>query len=236
MVNNQCFISMTRAKRKPSTMGRFKAACTFAAELIPTGLLTGCAIFDFFGRSIPTPDKLMSLRKKPAVAIYFCVLFGAQAAPALAQDPCAGFKWDVSRERALFGSSAQEQPAGKDAATAPALVPNQLYRLRLLPRGQVAFAVPPGKETLAADTYAGLAALQIPASGRYRISIDLPIWIDVAANGKLVPASDYEAEHGCDAPRKIVVFDLDDKRRLMLQLSAASQAVARLTVTRVLVE
>ena len=84
MVNNQCFISMTRAKRKPSTMGRFKAACTFAAELIPTGLLTGCAIFDFFGKSMPTPDKLMSLRRKPAVAIYVCVLFGAQAAPAFA--------------------------------------------------------------------------------------------------------------------------------------------------------
>jgi hypothetical protein len=89
---------------------------------------------------------------------------------------------------------------------------------------------------VAADSYAGLAALQMPAAGSYRISIDLPIWIDVAANGRLVPASDYEAAHGCDAPRKIVVFDLDDKRRLLLQLSAASQAVIRLTVTRVLVE
>jgi hypothetical protein len=124
----------------------------------------------------------------------------------------------------------------KDAATAPAVLPNHLYRLRLLPRGQVAFALPPGKETVAADSYAGLVALQIPASGSYRVSIDLPVWIDVAANGALVPARDYEAEHGCDAPRKIVVFDLDDKRRLLLQLSAASQAVIRLTVTRVLVE
>jgi hypothetical protein len=90
--------------------------------------------------------------------------------------------------------------------------------------------------SLAADSYAGLAALQIPASGSYRISIDLPIWLDVAANGRLVPASDYEAEHGCDAPRKIVVFDLDNKRRLMLQLSGSSHAVVRLAVTRVMVE
>jgi len=178
----------------------------------------------------------MSLGKTPAVALYFCVLIGMQAAPALADDACAGFKWDVSRERALFGSSAQEQPAGKDAATAPSLAPNQLYRLRLLPRGQVTFAVPPGKETPAADSYAGLAALQIPTSGGYRISIDLPIWIDVAANGRLIPAGDYEAEHGCDAPRKIVVFNLDNKRHLLLQLSGSSQAVVRLTVTRVMVE
>jgi hypothetical protein len=49
----------------------------------------------------------MSLRKKPTVALYFYVLIGAYAAPALADDSCAGFKWDVSRERALFGSSAQ---------------------------------------------------------------------------------------------------------------------------------
>ena len=183
----------------------------------------------------------MSLCKKPALTIYFCAfyfcaLLVAEAAPAPAKNPCADFKWDVSQERALFGSPAQEQPAGKDSASAPAVVPNHLYRLRLLPLGQVAFAVPPGKSTPAADTYAGLAALQIPASGSYRVAIDLAVWIDVAANGALVPARDYEAEHGCEAPRKIVVFDLDAKRHLMLQFSAASQAVIRLTVTRVLVE
>jgi hypothetical protein len=79
------------------------------------------------------------LCKKPALTIYFCAfyfcaLLVAEAAPAPAEDPCAGFKWDVSQERALF------------------------------------------------------------------------------------------------------VFDLDAKRHLMLQFSAASQAVIRLTVTRVLVE
>ena len=158
------------------------------------------------------------------------------SAAAAAEDPCAGFKWDVSRERALFASSAQEQPAGKDGASAPAVIPDRLYRLRLLPRGQVAFAVPPGRNTPAADTYAGLAALQIPASGSYRISIDLPIWIDIATDGALVPPRDYEAEHGCDAPRKIVVFDLDAKRHFLLQFSGASQALIRLAVTRVLVE
>jgi hypothetical protein len=98
--------------------------------------------------------RTMSLCKKPAVAIFVCAMyFGAllvaEAAPSAAEDPCTGFKWDVSRERALFGASAQEQPAGKDSA---------------------------------------------------------------------------------------VVFDLDPKRRLPLQFSAASQALIRLTVTRVLVE
>jgi hypothetical protein len=180
----------------------------------------------------------MDLRNRPSPALYFGALYFAlatlaQAAPMA--DPCAGFKWDVSQERALFGSSAQEKAAGKDSASAPALVPNRLYRLRLLPRDQVSFAVTPGKSP-PADGYAGLAAMQIPASGSYRVSIDLPIWVDVAAGAALVPARDYEAEHGCDAPRKIVVFDLDARRGLMLQFSAADRAVIRLTVTRVLVE
>ena len=181
----------------------------------------------------------MDLPMRPVPALCLLALYFAAAAPALAaspEDPCAGFKWDVSRERAIFGSTALELAAGKDRASAPALIPNRLYRLRLSPREQVSFAVPPGKSPPAAESYAGLAALQIPVSGSYRVSIDLPIWIDVAAQGALVPARDYEAEHGCDAPRKIVVFDLDAGRGLLLQFSAAERAVIRLAVTPVLVE
>jgi hypothetical protein len=180
----------------------------------------------------------MDLHNRAVPALYFLALYFAAANLAMAapmEDPCAGFKWDVSRERALFGTSGQELAAGKDRASAPALVPNRLYRLQLSPRDQVSFPVPPGKSPPAGG-YAGLAALQIPAAGSYRVSIDLPIWIDVAAGGALVPARDYEAEHGCDAPRKIVVFDLDAGHGLMLQFSAADRAVIRLTVTPVLVK
>jgi len=161
------------------------------------------------------------------------LLTGTGAAPALGDDPCAGFKWDVSKERALFGSSAFLQPAGKDSVTATVVVPNRLYQLQLLPLSEVAFAVPPGNKKLTEGSYAGLAALKIPAAGDYRISLDLPLWIDVAANGRLVPAKDYEGQRGCDAPHKIVEFDLDDQQPLLLQFSAATQATVRLTVTRV---
>ena len=165
-------------------------------------------------------------------ALSLCVLFCIGPARALADDPCAGFKWDVSKERALFGTSAPTLAAGKDGGSAPVIVPDRLYQLQLLPTQQVAFAAAPG-QLPGEGSYAGLAALKIPRSGGYRISVDLPLWIDVAAGGQRVPATDYEGQHRCDAPRKIVQFDLSDAHLLVLQISGATQATVRLTVTRV---
>jgi hypothetical protein len=147
-------------------------------------------------------------------------------------DPCAGFKWDVSKERALFASAAAPTPAGKDGASAPPAAPNRLYQLQLIPASQVAFPATPGK-TSPDGTYAGVLTLNISASGKYRIAIDLPLWIDIAADGKLLPPSDYEGQHNCNAPRKIVVFTLDAAKRLQLQLSDSPQATVRLTITQV---
>jgi len=160
-------------------------------------------------------------------------LASAAAAQALLDDPCAGFKWDVSKERALFSSSAVPQAAGKDGESAPVVVPNRLYQLALKPLEQVSFPAPPGKKPSDPGTFAGIAALQIPSSGSYRISVDLPLWIDVAVNGERVPAKDYEGQRSCDAPHKIVEFDLDAKRPLLLQFSGATQGTLRVTVTRV---
>jgi hypothetical protein len=146
-------------------------------------------------------------------------------------DPCAGFKWDVSPVRTLFATAGATLPAGKDAASAPGMVPNHLYRVILLPAGQVTFPVAPGKTSPAEGTYAGVFALTVPAAGKYRIAIDSAFWIDIAANGRLLPASDYQGQHECQAPRKIVEFVLDGKAPWVLQLSGASQAAVRLTIT-----
>jgi hypothetical protein len=162
-------------------------------------------------------------------------LVSAPVTQAFAQDPCGGFKWDVSKERALFATSARATPAGKDAAAAPVIEPNRLYQVQLLPQAQVAFSLPPGKQQSADGSYAGLAALKIPKSGSYRIALDSGFWVDVVAGGKLVPAKDYEGQHECNAPHKIVEFDLDNQGPLLLQFSGVSQAAVRLTVTRVMV-
>ena len=166
-------------------------------------------------------------------AFWFVVLLvlGGGALPALADDACVDFKWDVSKERALFAGAPEALTAGKDLKSAAAVVPNRLYRVQLLNQDQVTFAASPGKKAAAAPAFAGLAILKVPASGSYRIAVDLPIWIDVAWKGTLVPAQDFEGQHACSAPHKIVEFDLAAAQPLVLQLSNAAGESILMTVT-----
>ena len=82
------------------------------------------------------------------------------------------------------------------------------------------------------DFDAGLAVLQLAAAGDYRVSVDAPVWIDAAADGKLALVEDYQGLHSCDAPHKIVEFKLAGASRFVLQLSGAAKAAIRLTVTQ----
>jgi hypothetical protein len=175
---------------------------------------------------------ITAARRHPLFASLTVLLCLAGTQAFADDDPCSGFKWDVSKERALFASTAVATAAGKDAASAPAVTSNRLYQLQLLPTSQVSFAVPPGKTSPLEGTYAGEVTLSIPAPGSYRVSIDLPLWIDVVAGGKLLSPTDYEGLHSCNAPRKIVEFALDGKQPLILQLSGAGQTTVRLTIVR----
>src|SRR5271155_4523059 len=90
--------------------------------------------------------------------------------PAFADDdPCAGFKWDVGKERTLFASPATPATAGKTGTAAPIAPLDRLLHLQLFPTGQVAFSVTPGKSGSADGTYAGVLSLIVPASGKYRV-------------------------------------------------------------------
>jgi hypothetical protein len=166
-----------------------------------------------------------------AVSFILALIGVGAALPTLADDTCLDFQWDVSKERALFAGTPTSIPAGKDAASAPAVVPNRLYKLRLVAQKNVAFSVPPGKKAAAPAAFAGLASLKIPAPGSYRISADLPIWIDVAANGALVPAENFEGQRACSAPHKIVEFDLIAAQPFVLQFSNAMVDSLLVTVT-----
>jgi len=160
------------------------------------------------------------------IAVY--ALGGASPVPA---DECTGFKWDVSKEHALFLGSSTSVNGAKSAASAPALATNQLYLLQLAPQSSVAFAVPPGKSVPAEDAYAGLAVLKLAAPGNYRVSVDVPLWIDVVADAKLVPPVDYQGQRDCSAPHKIVEFALAGGTSYLLQISASATTNVRLAVT-----
>jgi len=146
-------------------------------------------------------------------------------------DPCAGFTWSVTHERALFSAKGEPLTAGTDEAHSPALVPDRLYELRLSPVSQVSFAVAPGRHPAAANAYGGLATLTLTQAGVYRISLDQPLWVDVLADGAAIRSRDFQGSHGCNAPHKIVEFVLP-AAHLTLQFSGDAASTVRVAVSR----
>ena len=157
----------------------------------------------------------------------------AAGAPVLADESCVDFKWDASQERALFAGSATPLAAAADPKSAPVLLLNHLYELKLVKQEQVSFAVSPGKKSPREGSHGGLVTFKIPARGSYRVAIDMPFWIDVVSDGALVAANDFQGQHGCSSPHKLVQFDLLGTRPFFLQLSNAAPDSVRLTITAV---
>ncbi len=166
-----------------------------------------------------------------AMLILGAARFSAAQTPVQA-DPCGAYKWDVSAERALFAASPKAVAAGKDRASATPVTANQLYTVTLHPLSEVSFPVTPGRAPTS-GSFAGLIALSVPAPGKYRISVDVPLWIDVAGGAALAPVLDYEGLHECSAPRKVVVFDLQGGKEWTLEVSAADRAAVHVAVTPV---
>jgi hypothetical protein len=169
--------------------------------------------------------------RNAAISILLAVALGTVSAKTFADEACADFKWDVTQERGLFAGTATPLPAGADPKSAPDMLLSHLYALKLMPQDQVTFAATPGKKTPSAGSNAGVFTFKLPASGSYRVAIDMPFWIDVVSNGALVAAKDFQGQHGCSAPHKIVEFDLIGTRPFFLQLSNAAADSVRVTIT-----
>ncbi|MBV8210077.1 MAG: hypothetical protein JO133_08435 [Burkholderiaceae bacterium] len=162
--------------------------------------------------------------------LIFLTLFAGARAALAADDACAGFKWDVTRERVLFATAAEAVTAGTDVASAPLLIPDRLYELATPPQQEVKFQVAPGKTTPIEGASAGLARLRLSTTGEYRISLDQSSWIDVVADNHLVAAEDFQGRRGCHTPHKIVLYWLPSGEDLILQLSGAVAPHVRLTI------
>ncbi len=176
------------------------------------------------------PRLLVSLRRLLVAALTVAWL-AAFSRGVLADDPCAAFAWNVKQERALFAGPAREEHAGKTAASAPPIVVNRLYRLALAPQESVSFAAQPGKKALTDGAYAGLVKLHLARGGLYRVSLSQPFWVDLVQDGHLVASSDFTGARGCNAPHKIVQYQLAPGD-VVLQLSADVSPQVELAVTR----
>jgi hypothetical protein len=155
----------------------------------------------------------------------------AMATMARAEDACAGFHWNVSQERALFATRPDALSPGSNPTSAPLIRADHLYEWTVLPQETVTFAVAPGKK-ITDGAHAGLARLRLDAAGIYRVSLDQPFWVDVVADGKVIPSKDFQDAPGCQTPHKIVEFELPAGKELLIQLSRATDPRVRMTVTR----
>lgn len=150
-----------------------------------------------------------------------------------ADSACEGFKWDVSREHRLFMGEATAATAGKSLDDAPVLQLDRLYELGLSPQPDVRLPVPSSKKMLADGANAGLVRLKLSQAGQYRVALSMPFWIDIAANGQLIPSIDFNGAQGCDKPRKVVIYDLPANQDLSLQFSGLTDDKLRVTLTAV---
>jgi hypothetical protein len=157
-----------------------------------------------------------------------------QAASAVDVDACTGFKWNVSRERAVMKRTPQSITAAvKPGADLPLLSVGTLYSLKLADQAVVVFAAEPGKRRVAAGAQAGLVRFRVTKAGRYRVSITSGHWIDVLDGVHAVPSVDFQGHVGCARPSKIVEFDLPAARDLTLQFSGSSDPEVFVAITAV---
>jgi len=175
----------------------------------------------------------MRCRASPRLFLSLVVALALAPSVARADDACAAFTWDVAHERALFAEEPQPTSAARSPTAAPPLAPERLYQLQLSEQSQVTFAAPPGAKPRGESTYAGLARLTVDASGVYRIALSDAVWVDAVVNGAALGARDFQGRPGCNAPHKVLEFELPGKTPVTLQFSASRLAAVEVTVTRV---
>ncbi|MBS0388634.1 MAG: hypothetical protein JSR15_09150 [Proteobacteria bacterium] len=164
----------------------------------------------------------------PLRAWFLLAIFAAMAAPA-ADDRCAGFTWNVQTELAVFARHSARIQAGSSAA-APFIGKARAYRLSLTHQSAVQFATDPGKYSDADGRFAGLIRVRIARAGRYRVSLDADAWIDVVADGRIVPAAAYTGSQECALLRKVLEFQLP-AGTATIQVSDSEADHVRLAVT-----
>ncbi len=171
----------------------------------------------------------------PLLAVLFC-------APTIAETMaskhtpvgCDGFSRDLSRELALLAQQPAAIDAGRRGEDGSARIePSMSYAAKLAPQAEVALAVEPRKTWPDAGHFSGMLTFQVPASGRYRVSVSTRLWIEVVDGGAAVPTLDFEGGHSCPLLRKTVEFDLVAGRDLLLQLSGSAQEHVRVLITEV---
>jgi hypothetical protein len=96
----------------------------------------------------------------------------------------------------------------------------------------VTFAHPPAKAAPAKGGSGGVLTLRVRDAGRYRISLDAPLWIDVVIGNELATTNGFQGRQPCTLIHKSVEWSLPADANLIVQLAGPTRAQTKLAVTR----
>jgi hypothetical protein len=138
---------------------------------------------------------------------------------------CESFKWSLDKERAAFDDAALSKVAS-GAARGP--LSEEAFELALLPAGEVAFALPPGKKKN--DGFGGIVAFAPPEkAGLYQVTLSSEGWIDLVQDGKALDSADHSGAKNCPGLRKSVRFSVS-AAPVTLQISGAPAATIKVAI------
>lgn len=172
--------------------------------------------------------------RKAAIFAATIMVTGLVSAPLFAQDakqPCAEpvtpsgilAPWTHPVPATAAAEAGQSDAARIEAGSA--------VRLSLHPASDVRYVVAPGKPG-GSVSYGGLAGLDIPEAGRYRVALGSPGWADIVSNGAAIASVAHGHGPECTGIRKIVDFDLQAGSHI-LQIAANGEPETNVLVVPV---
>jgi hypothetical protein len=167
-----------------------------------------------------------------ACAALLAFLVATRAMP---HDPpsggCGSFPGDFVRELVVMRSAAIPITAKAGSPDQiPQLALDRHYAIGLMAQNQLRFRMSPGRVSRAHAPRGGMFQFEVPASGRYRVSITSRHWIDIVDGEASIPSLNHHGP-GCDLVHKIVEFELSSGRPFTLQLSGQDDAIIGLAIT-----
>lgn len=153
------------------------------------------------------------------------------ASDSAVSDQCRIGDWDMQAEQHLFQTAPRSVGAARQVSDPRAeLAPGQLWAVTLLGETEVRLVAAVHRRPLPRVSFAGLAAVTVPMTGRYRITIDGPAWIEIVHDDHALPTTRFGSQRACPLFRKSVEFELAAGLSHVLQFSHAASAVLRVTI------
>ena len=168
------------------------------------------------------------------LTICLLVIAGVLALPgngrAEEKPACEQFTWSLADEKNWF---ADPNILVRTSGDSTESVADGAFSIALKPESEITFVLPPeGKPKEGATNGAIVTFANVPAAGRYQVTLSGESWIDLIQDGKYVPSVEHTGVKGCEGLRKSVRFDLA-QGGLTLQLSHSPAETLRVALKQV---